>query len=103
MVLLKHVRAHYERRAPQVLCGFGVTREAAEALLVPHPAGTFLLRFCSQVRGVARLAMARVHAALRWCAVCRGFSPFLSRSATALLPLPCLLACPPSHRRASWR
>lgn len=34
----------------QVVCGFGTTREQADALLDPHPAGTFLLRFGSQVR-----------------------------------------------------
>lgn len=36
--------------AAQVVCGFGVTREQADALLSPHPKGTFLLRFGSQVR-----------------------------------------------------
>lgn len=36
--------------AVQIVCGFGVTREQADALLAPHTAGTFLLRFGSQVR-----------------------------------------------------
>ncbi|KAL4427348.1 hypothetical protein ABPG77_003257 [Micractinium sp. CCAP 211/92] len=48
VILLKHILAHYERSDPQVVCGFGVTREQADALLAPHPAGTFLLRFGSQ-------------------------------------------------------
>lgn len=48
LVMLKHIRAHYERSDPQVVSGFGMTREAAEALLMAHPKGTFLLRFGSQ-------------------------------------------------------
>ena len=31
--------------SPQVICGFGMTRERAEAALATHPPGTFLLRF----------------------------------------------------------
>ncbi|KAL4440264.1 hypothetical protein ABPG75_003265 [Micractinium tetrahymenae] len=48
VIMLKHIRAHYERTEPQVVCGFGVTREQADAMLAPHPVGTFLLRFGSQ-------------------------------------------------------
>ncbi|KAL4422875.1 hypothetical protein ABPG75_009072 [Micractinium tetrahymenae] len=48
LTLLKHIRPHYERSGPQVVCGFGTTREQADALLAPHPAGTFVLRFGSQ-------------------------------------------------------
>lgn len=41
----------------QVICGFGTTREEADALLAPQPEGTFVLRFGSQVwRGSAGAA-----------------------------------------------
>jgi hypothetical protein len=47
-IMLKHIRQQYERSDPQVVCGFGMTREKADSLLAPHPKGTFLLRFGSQ-------------------------------------------------------
>ncbi len=53
-MMLKHIRKQFERANPTLVCGFGVTREAAEAVLALHPKGTFLLRFGSQASGGMR-------------------------------------------------
>jgi hypothetical protein len=89
--MLKHVRKQYERTNPTVVCGFGVTREAAEAALAQHPKGTFLLRFGSQggilalsVRNAPACAAPVTHYSLS-CAVLQqnGLEALLERNGAA--------------------
>jgi hypothetical protein len=119
--MLKHVRKQYERTNPTVVCGFGVTREAAEAALAQHPKGTFLLRFGSQVRSVqpaSRRPRPAGAAAARACPARTRLLMPLGRPAGGgrlrlappppsppALPRRHLLLCihPPTRRAASWR
>jgi hypothetical protein len=89
MIMLKHVKPHYERSDPQVMCGFGTTREQADGMLLLQPKGTFLLRFGSQVGGLPP-------AAGRWpgmacCCCCWGAPARQSPHAACCQALPACL------------
>lgn len=43
----------WEATEPHAICGFAVTRETAEALLMVQPTGTFLVRLSSQPGALA--------------------------------------------------
>ena len=43
----------WEVTEPHAICGFAVTRETAEALLMVQPTGTFLVRLSSQPGALA--------------------------------------------------
>ena len=43
----------WEATDPHAICGFAVTRETAEALLMVQPTGTFLVRLSSQPGALA--------------------------------------------------
>ena len=47
------VGAMWEVTEPHAICGFAVTRETAEALLMVQPTGTFLVRLSSQPGALA--------------------------------------------------
>ena len=43
----------WDSTEPHAICGFAVTRETAEALLMVQPTGTFLVRLSSQQGALA--------------------------------------------------